>query len=182
MTVVSAPPVRRAPVVSRRHLLLGSAALVVAAGSAGCGVLGDDRSDAQRSPIPSPDPLLGAARAARADAAAATQLAAVTPPQAVPLRTIAAERTAHAQTLDAEIARAAGTTVGGAGAPSESVATTPAPVTPVTVTPGTVAALRDSLQRNQGAAAELARSAPPYRAGLLGSVAAACAAGLAVLL
>ncbi len=173
--------------VSRRHLLLGSAALVVAAGSAGCGVLGDDRSDAQRSPIPSPDPLLGVARAARADAAAATQLAAVTPPQAVPLRTIAAERTAHAQTLDAEIARAAGTTVGGAGAPSESVATTPAPVTPVTVTPGTVApgtvaALRDSLQRNQGAAAELARSAPPYRAGLLGSVAAACAAGLAVLL
>jgi len=116
MTVVPTMPVRRAPVVSRRHLLLGGAALV--AGTAGCGVLGDGRSDAQLSPTPSPDPLLDVARAARADAAAATQLAAVTPPQAVPLRTIAAERTAHAQALDAEITRAAGTIVGGP-APSE---------------------------------------------------------------
>lgn len=179
MTVVPTTPVRRAPVVSRRHLLLGGAALVAAAGTAGCGVLGDGRSDAQLSPTPSPDPLLDVARAARADAAAATQLAAVTPPQAVPLRTIAAERTAHAQALDAEITRAAGTIVGGP-APSETLSV-PSSI-PTSAPPATVAALRDSLLRNQSAAAELASTAPSYRAGMLGSVAAACASALVVLL
>lgn len=66
-------------------------------------------------------------------------------------------------------------------APATS-ASVPAPVTPPATAPPTAAALRSSLQSSQTIAADLARTVPPYRAGLLGSVAAACAAEQAVLL
>lgn len=175
MTVVPRAFLPRAAVVSRRQLLLGATALALTAAPA-CSPFGDDVADRRPPAAPSPDPLLALALAARSDAASAAALAAATPAQAGPLRTIATERTAHAQALDAEITRAAGTV-----APATS-ASVPASVTPPATAPPTAAALRSSLQSSQTIAADLARTVPPYRAGLLGSVAAACAAEQAVLL
>ncbi|MEO9223267.1 MAG: hypothetical protein ABI251_16140 [Mycobacteriaceae bacterium] len=159
-------------VLSRRCVLLGGAGLVIS----GCSLFGEQPRNQSTPDVATPDPLLVVSAAARADAAAATQLAATSPPQVAVLQSIAAERTAHAQALDAEITRAAGTS---------SPSSTPAPAVPAPVvapTPApTAASLRAGLQEHQRAATQLAYTVAPYRAGLLGSIAAACATQLAVL-
>ncbi len=173
MTFVSATPSSLPTVLSRRRVLLGGVALVIS----GCSVFGEQQTNRSTPEVPTPDPLLAVSAAARADAAVATQLAATSALQAVVLQSIAAERTAHAQALDAEITRAAGSS-----APSPTPApAVPAPVVAPTAAP-TVASLRAGLQEHQRAAAGLAYTVAPYRAGLLGSIAAACATQLAALL
>ncbi len=187
---------------SRRTVLRAAGGLGAGALLAGC--------TAQAPPAPPqvvvpPDPLVVLAVAARADAAAAASAAPTTPAKAVVLATVAAERRAHADALDAEIARAAGsvdgtpltppppaTTPAAATPPgstpaaatppgSTPAAAPPAASTPPVTPPATLAQVVAALTANQRTAAAAAIGAPPYRAGLLGSVAAACAAELAVL-
>jgi len=117
------------------------------------------------------DALTAQSERARRDAANATAAIAVLPDRAGALGVVAAERTAHADALDAEIARAA------TAAPSSSTTTT-APVP----APPTLDQLRADLADSQKEAARLARTQSGYRAGLLGSISAACAAQQAVLL
>ena len=183
MNVVSPAPFIQHPVINRRRILFGATALVTMAVGTGCGFFSGEQKTVEPSDTPAEDPLLPIANAARADAAIATQVANSSPTRAVQLAIIAAERTAHATALDAEIARAAGKGANSPSPVSEAALTSAsaAPSTAVAPAP-TVEGLRTRLQHNQSAAADLARTVPAYRAGLLGSVAAACAAELAVLL
>jgi hypothetical protein len=129
---------------------------------AGCGASSDEDGE--------PDPLIAQAQRARTDAALAGALVAVAPERADALATIGAERTTHAEALDAEVARLAG-------------ATPTSPTTaPLPAEAPTVELLRERLNRSQRDAADLARTLRGYRAGLLASVSAACATETAVLL
>ncbi|RVW03594.1 hypothetical protein [Rhodococcus spongiicola] len=110
------------------------------------------------------------AERARRDAATANAAIARFPDRAGALGTVAAEREAHADALDAEIARI------DTGTPPTS------PETPPVTSPPTLEQLRSDLADSQKEAARLARTQSGYRAGLLGSISAACAAQQAVLL
>ncbi|MGW0020397.1 hypothetical protein ACWDUD_18880 [Rhodococcus sp. NPDC003382] len=154
--------------MSRRTLLRWSGAALGTAGVftvTGCGAPSDEDGE--------PDPLIAQAQRARTDAALAGALVAVAPERADALATIGAERTTHADALDAEVARLAGAT-----------STSPATSTTVTLPAETpsVELLRERLIRSQRDAADLARTLRGYRAGLLASVSAACATETAVLL
>ncbi|MBD0322910.1 MAG: hypothetical protein ICV72_05915 [Aldersonia sp.] len=160
--------------LSRRATLRLAAGAVTAtfvAGSAAA-CAGDD-SDAAP---PEVDPLIAEADRARIDAAAALAAITLAPQRGAALQTIADQRTAHANALQAEITRAAGRYEDGS-MPTTTTATT-TPVAP----PASIDALRDQLTAAQRAAADLARSQSDFRAGLLGSVSAACATHAAVLL
>ncbi|HET8994601.1 MAG TPA: hypothetical protein VFN32_12435 [Rhodococcus sp. (in: high G+C Gram-positive bacteria)] len=135
------------------------------AAATGCGTTDDSENE--------PDPLFAQAARARADASTATALVALTPDLAEPLTTISSERTAHADALEAEIARAAGATT----------SYTPPPSTTSTIgeTP-TVELLRERLGQSQRGAADTGRTLQGYRAGMLASISAACAVQTAVLL
>ncbi|WP_138999058.1 hypothetical protein [Rhodococcus zopfii] len=155
------------PLVSRRTLLRWSGAALGSAGGftvAGCAASPDEDTE--------PDPLIAQAQRARTDAALAGALVAVAPERADALATIGAERTTHAQALDAEIARLVG------GTPTSPASSTAAPP----VEAPSVELLRERLTRSQRDAADLARTLRGYRAGLLASVSAACATETAVLL
>jgi hypothetical protein len=146
---------------------IGVAALVVASA---CG-----RDDARAQP----DPLIAHERTARADATSASAAIASFPDYAGALKTVAAERGSHADALHAEIARVAGVYSDGT-VPAD--AADPATVTPVAAVPATLGQLRDQISAAQRAAADAGRTLSGYRAGLLGSISAACAAQVAVLL
>ncbi len=153
--------------MSRRTLLRWSGAALGSAGGftvAGCAASPDEDTE--------PDPLIAQAQRARTDAALAGALVAVAPERADALATIGAERTTHAQALDAEIARLVG------GTPTSPASSTAAPP----VEAPSVELLRERLTRSQRDAADLARTLRGYRAGLLASVSAACATETAVLL
>lgn len=125
-----------------------------------------------------PDPLLAQELSARTDAAVASAAIAVNPTQAGALQTIATQRGAHADALRTEIDRAIGV-YGDGTTPSRRVA----PVTPtVAVPPPSVNQLRTNLTQAQRAAADLSVTLTGYRAGLLGSISAACATHAGVLL
>ena len=123
------------------------------------------------------DQLTSQADRARADAAAASNSIALAPERVAALTTISAERTAHADALDAEIARAAGGGTGTTSTPSTPSASSTAPAAPAGID-----AVRASLAESARSAADLARTTSGYRAGLLGSISAACATQAAVLL
>lgn len=127
---------------------------------------------------PEADPLIGAAARAYADSAAAVAAIALAPERGPALQTIADGRTAHATALNDEIIRAAGH-YGDGTAPTIADLPTPAP-TPVP--PPTVDELRTRLVRSQRDAADLARTQSDYRAGLLGSISAACATHAGIVL
>lgn len=141
--------------------MLGATALPLVAG---CSSSGDADTPAEV------DALTEQARAARRDAANATATIAGRPDLAAALGVIAAERTAHADALDEEIARAASTPT------SSTTATTPA------AAPVPIDQLRADLAGSQRDAGKLARTQSGYRAGLLGSISASCAAQQVVLL
>ena len=126
------------------------------------------------------DPLIAQADLARRDAATATAAVATTPDRGPALNLVAAERTAHADALYAEIARAAGTYPDGSTSPAAASTepTSPQPPGP----PPNLDTVRGQLAESQRRSAELARTESAYRAGLLGSISAAVAAELAVLL
>lgn len=121
--------------------------------------------------VPPVDPLIAHAELARGDAAAATAAIAVLADRAPALQLVAAERTAHAEALTKEVDRAAGTS------------TTAVPTSPAApADPPTLDAVRGRLGDSQRRAADLARTLSDYRAGLLGSISAACAVHAAVVL
>ncbi|WP_328825531.1 hypothetical protein [Tomitella gaofuii] len=170
----SAAP-RPATTVSRRSLLrtsgavmLGGGALVAAGASTAACTVG--------SPAPEVDPLQALADQAGADAAYAARLAAVDPDRAQVLQEIATERRAHADALTAEIRRAAGTT------PDTADATTAAPASGPSAPPPTLNGMRAQLADSRRSAADTVPDLAGYRAGLVGSVGASCAAELKVLI
>lgn len=113
--------------------------------------------------VDEPDPLLPLLRRAQADAAAAEALAGSVSGQAEAVRQVAAGRTEHARVLRAEVRRL----------------NRPEPEQPPDAPARTVAdvgALGKRLTACHGEAAALVQRLPAYRAGLVGSVAAGCAA------
>jgi hypothetical protein len=155
------------PIVSRRRVLVGGAAL------AALGLAVPACSSPPKPPAV--DELEAQLTLARQDSELATA-AAVGAPQPVnaALTEVAAERTKHAQALSAEIAR---------------VAVNPTSTTRETTTTAVAAAppppLADvvrSLRASADSARQLAGTSSGYRAGLLGSIAASCTASYSVAL
>ncbi|GAB2635984.1 hypothetical protein [Nocardia goodfellowii] len=143
-------------------------------------------------PLQAPDPLAAQVSSAKADAAAATAAIALAPQKQSALTAIAAERTAHAEALQAEIDRVIGVygdgttpvprtraaaTPSGAAAPGGTTGTQAPPAAPMSLEQ-----LGEQLGRSRQAAAELARALSGYRAGLLASISASCATEVGVLL
>ncbi|UYP20973.1 hypothetical protein OED52_08620 [Rhodococcus sp. Z13] len=155
--------------LSRRTLLRWSSVAVGGLGLATTTACGASDDDADRA-----DPLEPQIARARTDAATATALVALLPDSAAALTTIAEQRTAHADVLEAEVARMRGATT----------SFTPSSTTPALPSgdPPTLEQLRERLARSQREAADLARILSGYRAGVLASISAACAVQTEVLL
>jgi hypothetical protein len=128
---------------------------------------------------PAVDELVSQLALARRDSElAAAAAAAAANPVSAALSEVAAERAQHAQALTTEIARLA----------VNPTSTSPASTSPTTT--GTAAAappppLADvvmSLRASASSASQLASTSSGYRAGLLGSIAAACTASYTVAL
>ena len=155
------------PTVSRRRVLFGAATLaLLGATAAACG----------SPPSPEIDDLVAHLERARSDSQLAGAAATTAPPQlARALTAVASERSAHARALEDEITRATGET------PTQTQTTTTPSSAPPPKPPTTkdvIGALRTSAKD----AGELAAHLSGYRAGLLGSIAAACAAAYTVAL
>ena len=96
------------------------------------------------------------------------------PPQLAPaLTAVASERSAHARALEDELTRS----IGQAPTTTEATTTSASPSKPPTVK-DVIGALRKSAD----SASQLAAKLSGYRAGMLGSIAAACTAAYAVAL
>lgn len=153
-------------ILSRRRLLAGAAALAaLGVSAAACG---------SAPPPPEVDELTAQLDRARADSRLATDAAATArTPLKQTLTAVAAERDAHARALADELVRLVGTE-----APTTTASTsTAAPARPATVR-DVIGALRQSAESATGLAAQMSG----YRAGLLGSIAAACTAAWRVAL
>jgi hypothetical protein len=152
--------------VSRRRVLFGAAALALLGGTAtACG---------KPPPPPEVDELVAQLDRGRADSQLASDAAATArPPQVQALTAVAAERSAHAQALSDELVRLAG---------SDAPTTQPSSSTAQPAKPPTVRDVVGALRRSGESAAELAAKLSGYRAGLLGSIAAACTAAYTVAL
>jgi cell division septation protein DedD len=157
------------PTVSRRQVLVGTAVLtLLGAAVPACG---------SSPPPPEVDELAAQLERARSDSRLATDAAAAARGESLhALNAVASERSAHAQALSDELVR-----MRGADAPTSTTAeptsTTAAPAKAPT-TQDVIAALRRSADSATGLAAKLSG----YRAGLLGSIAAACTAAYTVAL
>ncbi|WP_343571552.1 hypothetical protein [Mycobacterium sp.] len=157
------------PLVNRRRVLTGGVALAAAAIAA---------SACSSPPAPpAVDELEAQLTAARQDSELATAAAVGAPQQvSAALQQVAAERTQHAQALATEIKRLAPTS------------TPPATTGPTTTTsaaaapPPPLASVVNALKASADSARQLASSSSGYRAGLLGSIAAACTASYTVAL
>ena len=147
-------------------MLFGAAALaLLGAGAAACG----------SPPPPEIDDLVAQLELARSDSQLAGAAAATAPPQlARALTAVASERSAHARALEDEITRATGGDTDGNVDNEPSSAPPPKPPT----TKDVIGALRTSAKD----AGDLAARLSGYRAGLLGSIAAACTAAYTVAL
>lgn len=170
--------------LSRRRVLVHSGRAVLAFAAVGTFVAACGAEQPHE-----PDPLESELAAARSDAALAAAAAQGAPGLAPALRVIADERSRHAAALVEELARAAGrptpapdspdatsdsSSPGSPGSPGPSQTATP-PVRP----PG-VREVAEALRRSADSAAKLAPTLSGYRAGLVGSIAAACAAAHSV--
>jgi hypothetical protein len=147
------------PYFSRRAVIRAAA---LAAGAAAVGA----PLAACSGEEPAPDPLLAHAQAARADAEAAMAAIAVAPRQSEQLRLAAAQRTEHADALEAEINRAAGVTP----EPSEE----PAAIDPAGAAGPSVEDVRVRIADAGTTGGNLAMQLDGYRAGLLASISASC--------
>lgn len=160
------------PVVTRRCVLVGGAALAV------LGIAASACSPQPEQPPPV-DELEAELTLARHDselaaAAAAAQPAAV----AAALQQVASERSRHAQSLATEIDRVAGITTSTSSQTTTAPTSTSAPPGP----PPTLSEVIGSLRASAAGAEKLATVSSGYRAGLLGSIAAACTAAYTVAL
>jgi hypothetical protein len=163
------------PHLSRRRLLIGSAALAaLGATSVACG---------SKTPPPDVSALTAQLERARSDSQlAAGAASSAPPPVATALTAVAAERSAHAEALAEEITRITGasptsSTSSTAASPSASTSAPTQP--PAPPTPGSVVA---ALRQSADGAAQAAAKETGYAAGLLGSVAASCTAAFSVAL
>lgn len=158
---------------SRRSLLAGGGRGLLA-----LALLGTTAAACGSTPS-GPDPLEEQLAGARRDSDLAAAAARAAPAAVVPaLAEIAAERSRHATALIEELARAAGqptpTETSAADSPTPSAsAAAPAP-------PPSVAEVAEALRRSADSAAALVPTLSGYRAGLLGSIAAACTASYEV--
>ena len=175
-------PVPGPDAVSRRRVLVAGgrsvlALALVAAAASACG-----------SAEQGPDPLEAELAAARKDSELAAAAAKAALPAIAPaLSVVADERARHATALVEELARAAGkptptSSEPGAAAPAsarlDGATPTAAPSAPP-APPGPPPSVQDvivALRRSADSAATLAPTLSGYRAGLLGSIAAACTA------
>ena len=158
------------PIVSRRRVLVGGAALAV---------LGMAVPACSSPPKPpAVDELEAQLTLARQDSELATA-AAVGAPQPVnaALTEVAVERTKHAQALSTEIARLA---VNPTSTSRETTATTTTAA--AAAPPPPLADVVRSLRASADSARQLAATSSGYRAGLLGSIAASCTASYSVAL
>ena len=158
------------PIVSRRRVLVGGAALAVFGMAVpAC------------SSLPAPpavDELEAQLTLARRDSELATAAAVgASQPVNAALTEVAAERTKHAQALTAEIARL---TVDPTSTSRET--TTPTTTPAVAAPPPPLADVIRSLRASADSARQLAGPSSGYRAGLLGSIAASCTASYSVAL
>lgn len=144
-------------------------------------VLGSAVACAPAPPPPELADLVAQFERAHTDSRLAGQAATTARPQIAPvLTTVASERAAHARALSDEITRLTGgaaPTSPPPAAPSSAASATPAPPPAPTVADVTAA-----LHESADSAAALAVRLSGYRAGLLGSIAAACAASYQVAL
>ena len=164
------------PALSRRRVLVdGGRGLLALA------LVGPAATACGPSKPPEPDPLEAELLAARRDSELATAAAKAAPQSAVPaLSEIAALRTRHAGALVEELARAAGKPT-----PTETTESTVAapPTAPPSDKPGPPPGVRDvaeALKKSAENAAKLVPTLSGYRAGLMGSIAAACTAAYTV--
>ncbi|MDT5013032.1 MAG: hypothetical protein QOH57_4649 [Mycobacterium sp.] len=148
------------PQLSRRHVLVATATLAV---------LGTTASACGTKQPPKVDELVAQLELARRDSQLAGSAAMDAGPFYAPLLNVVAdERKMHASALSDEITRARGTAV----ASTTSSAAPSAEVLPAPSRTDVIAAVRESADSATKLAAELSG----YRAGLLGSIAAACTA------
>jgi hypothetical protein len=156
--------------LSRRRALVGGIALAVFGIAA-------PACSSPPPPPPAVDELETQLSLARHDSELA-KAAAVDAPQQIgtALTEVAAERTRHAQALTTEIARLA------VNPPSTSAQTTTPTPTNAAAPPPPLADVVRSLKASADSAGELASTSSGYRAGLLGSIAAACTASYSVAL
>lgn len=150
------------PTVNRRHVLAGGVALALLGVAApACG----------SQPPPDVDDLRSLLESARNDSELATAAAATAapPPIASALATVASERAEHAQALATEIARVSGHA-------TSSVTEVPASAGAETqpASGSTVADVVGALRASADSAGRLAAESSGYRAGLFGSIGAAC--------
>lgn len=157
-------------------MLVGAAALALLGGTVAtaCG---------SSLPVKDVDALIGALERARDDSQLAGNAAAAAAPKiAAALSVVADQRAAHARALTDEITRISGeapTTSAATSASSTSAnPTTSGPPPKPPTTADVVAALKQSAD----GAGLLATQQSGYRAGLLGSIAAACTAAATVAL
>jgi hypothetical protein len=128
---------------------------------------------------PAPDPLEAQLDAAHEDSELAAEAAKAAPPVIAPiLNVIADERAQHATALIEEIARAAGKPIPTSTTSSMPSTTTSAAAAP----PPTVNDVINALRTSADSAAKLVPTLSGYRAGLVGSIAAACTAAYSVAL
>lgn len=152
------------PALSRRRVLAGGSRGLLALALIGTAVTACGSTGSS-----GPDPLEAELSAARADSELAAAAAKSAPPGIAPaLIELSAVRARHATALVEELSRAAGQPT-----PTSSAAATPSSAAPAAPAPrpqDVIAALRRSGEN----AAKLAPTLSGYRAGLLGSIAAAC--------
>jgi hypothetical protein len=160
------------PTISRRRLLvtaLPAGVVLTALGTAG--------ACAPAPPPPELTDLVAQFDRAHADSRLAGLAATTARPRIVPaLTTVASVRAAHARALSDEITRLTG---GQTPTTSASTATT---TSSAPAAAPTVADVTAALHASADSAARLAATLSGYRAGLLGSIAAACTASYQVAL
>ncbi|MEI6251740.1 MAG: hypothetical protein WCP30_02950 [Mycobacteriaceae bacterium] len=167
------PGLRRRPaaMLTRRRVLAdggrGLLALAfIGAASTACGA----------GKPPAPDPLEAELEAARRDSDLAAAAAKAAKPAVVPaLNEVAAERARHATALVEELSRAAGkpTPTTTSESPTPTASSAPGP-------PPSVRDVAEALRKSAESATSLAPTLSGYRAGLMGSIAAACTASFTV--
>nr|WP_081290755.1 hypothetical protein [Mycobacterium asiaticum] len=168
---------RAVPVISRRGVLAGGAAVALGVVATACG-----------EPAPKPpavEELLGPLEQARRDSALATAAAGAigSPPQvAAALSVVASQRAAHARALATEVARAAGKLVSSTSETSSSTTTTSTDPEAPPPPPPPVSDVIDSLRKSAEDANRLVATTSGYRAGLLASIVASCTASYEVAL
>ncbi|MCW2514776.1 MAG: hypothetical protein JWR11_3818 [Mycobacterium sp.] len=165
------------PTVSRRRVLLGATALALLSGTVAtaCG---------STPPVQEVDALVAQLERANDDSRLAAAAAAAAPPKtAAALTLVAQQRAAHAKALTEEITRFSGETpTTSATATTESSPSSPTTTSGPPPKPPTVADVVAALKQSADGATLLATQQSGYRAGLLGSITAACTASGTVAL